>query len=304
MDIIGFGALNFDRLYKVDVLNVGDDEIFIREEHEAPGGSGANTIFALGKLGINAGFIGAIGGDREGGWIIRSFEEVGVDINGIVVKPDFGTSLILGFVDKIGERALYVSPKANSELSWDDIDLTYVKKARMVLMSSFVDDKQLELQARLLESIEENVKVILMPGALYAKKGYDKLKPLINRSNLIFLNAEEIKILLDTDFWAGTKKLIEDGIDTAVVTLGANGCYIRTSGEEIEVPAITTQAEDTTGAGDAFAAGFLWGISRKMSLYDCGKAGNFVASSCIQFMGARSGIPTEKEVLSKLKDTA
>ena len=108
-------------------------------------------------------------------------------------------------------------------------------------------------------------------------------------------------MLFDTDFWAGSRKLIDMGIEIVIVTLGANGCYIRTKDDEIEVPAVTTKAVDTTGAGDAFAAGFLWAYSRKMSLYDCGKAGNTVASGCIKEMGARSGIPTESELQQKLE---
>ena len=181
MDIIGIGALNFDRLYKVDRLNVGDDEIYIKEEHEAPGGSGANTIYALGKLGLTAGFIGAVGGDDEGRQIIKSFEDTGVDTKGIAVKKDARTSLILGFVDKIGERALYVSPRVNSELSTRDVDPKYFKDAKMMLLSSFVDDAQLELQKKILKKASKDTKIIFMPGALYCKRGYDNLKPILQQ---------------------------------------------------------------------------------------------------------------------------
>ena len=170
MQIIGFGALNYDRLYKVDDLNKGDDEIFIRDEHEAPGGSGANTIYALGLLGIKAGFVGAVGSDAEGEVVLESFRTAGVDLGGISVKSESRTSLILGFVDRIGERALYVSPRANGELTWDDLDLDYISQGKILLLSSFVDDAQLELQQRVLDAIPRDIQVVLQVTAVTCTK--------------------------------------------------------------------------------------------------------------------------------------
>lgn len=303
MQIIGFGALNYDRLYKVDDLNAGDDEIFIKGEHEAPGGSGANTIYALGLLGLSTGFVGAVGGDVEGERVLENFREAGVDLSGITIKSGSRTSLILGFVDKIGERALYVSPRANSELTWEDIDIDYVKRAKILLLSSFVNDAQLDLQCKLLDTLPESIQVVFTPGALYAKKGMNSLKPILSRTSILFINTEEIRILLGKDYWAGSKQLVDLGVDVVAVTLGANGCYLRTAGDEIEVAAIPTKAMDTTGAGDAFAAGFLWAYINKMDLPACGLAGNIVASKCIREMGARSGIPSEGELRIKLEAT-
>jgi len=296
MDIIGIGALNFDRLFKVDKLNIGDDEIFIKEEHEAPGGSGANTIYALGRLGLSAGFIGAVGADDEGRQIIKSFEETGVDTKGIVIKENERTSLILGFVDNIGERALYVSPRANSKLSVSDVNPKYFKSAKMLLLSSFVDDEQLELQKKMVRNSSKDSKIIFMPGALYCKKGYEKLKSILDRCELVFLNIEEMKMLLGLDHWSGSKKMIDSGIGTVAVTLGANGCFLRTRKAEYEIAAVPTTAVDTTGAGDAFAAGFIWAYVNGKPIDACGRAGNLVAAGCIKHLGARSGIPSASEL--------
>jgi ribokinase len=296
MDIIGFGALNFDRLYKVDALNTGDDELHIKDEHEAPGGSGANTIYALGKLGLKVGFVGAVGGDSEGREILDSFKSAGVDTTGIAVKDDLKSSLILGFVDNTGERALYVSPRANSALAWQDIDIEYATRSKMLLLSSFVSEEQLNLQKKLLESLPESVKVIFTPGALYSRRGLEALKPILERTDLLFINTEEIKLLLNEDYQSGVKQLMEIGIDTIAVTLGPEGCYIKSKEHELEVPALETDVVDTTGAGDAFAAGFIWALARNKDMETCARTGNFVASKCIEVLGARAGIPSEPEL--------
>jgi ribokinase len=117
MDFIGCGALNLDRLYKVPRITTGDEEIHIQDMKEEPGGSAANTIYALSKLGIGCGFVGAIGDDSEGQLLISSLNQVGVDTSRIKTKKGERTGMVIGIVDKKGERSLYISPGANNLLS-------------------------------------------------------------------------------------------------------------------------------------------------------------------------------------------
>jgi sugar/nucleoside kinase (ribokinase family) len=75
------------------------------------------------------------------------------------------------------------------------------------------------------------------------------------------------------------------------VKLGDEGCYVTNGKEEHKIPGLTVPVVDTTGAGDAFCAGFLYGQLKNKSLLECGKIGNFVASRCVEKMGARQGLP-------------
>ena len=129
MNFIGFGALNLDRLYKVERIAKGDEEIAIEETVEQPGGSAANTIYALGKLNLKTGYIGAVGIDAEGEKVLASFKEVGVDISKIRLKENARTGTVIGLVDSSGERALYISPGANNLLSFEDLDMEYLKNS-------------------------------------------------------------------------------------------------------------------------------------------------------------------------------
>ena len=88
------------------------------------------------------------------------------------------------------------------------------------------------------------------------------------------------------------------GISIIAVKLGEKGCYVTDGKEEYFIEAFRVKVEDTTGAGDAFDAGFLYGLLKGKDLYDCGRLGNFVASRCIASMGARTGLPR----LSELKE--
>ncbi|MCW4035226.1 MAG: carbohydrate kinase family protein, partial [Candidatus Bathyarchaeota archaeon] len=86
------------------------------------------------------------------------------------------------------------------------------------------------------------------------------------------------------------------GVNVVAVKLGNRGCYVFDGKEGFTVEAFKVNAVDTTGAGDAFCAGFLYGLLKQKDLYECGRLGNFVASRCVEKMGARTGLPTLEEL--------
>ncbi|KAB3547451.1 MAG: sugar kinase, partial [ANME-2 cluster archaeon] len=87
------------------------------------------------------------------------------------------------------------------------------------------------------------------------------------------------------------------GAEIVVVTLGGDGCYIRTPDAEVSIPGLAARVVDTTGAGDAFCAGFLYGLLMDEPLGVCGRLGNFVAAKCIEAVGAREGLPRKIEIV-------
>jgi ribokinase len=297
MDFVGCGALNLDRLFKVQRITKGDEEVAIEDTQEEPGGSAANTIYALGKLNKKAGFIGSVGEDFEGKMVMESLESVGVDTSQIKIKSRIRTGLVIGIVDALGERSLYITPGANSTLEFDDVDMEILSGSDFFHITSFVDDSQLNVQKNIVESLDENTKLSFSPGSLYAKKGYDVLSSLISKTHVLFLNEIEVKILTGYDSYEEASQfLLENGCKIVVVTLGEKGCYITDGSIAQQIDAVKCDVVDTTGAGDAFCAGFLYGLSNGGELTQCGKLGNFVASKCISKIGARSGLPDIKEL--------
>ena len=334
-DVVGFGALNYDRLYIVDEIPRGGDEIVIKFIREDPGGSAANTIVGLARLGLKAGFIGIVGFDTIGRLIIEAFEKEKVDTRGISITSGGRTGLVIGFVDRKGERALSVKPGINNDLKLTDIDVGYAKKARLIHLSSFVGSKQLREQVFLVEELvkqNKKIKFSFSPGMIYARKGIEKLFPILKHCNIMFLHEKEMKRLTGLEYKKGCDALIRKGVKIVVVTLGVEGCYI-TDGNKCEFVAsqrpevettgsrkirrkvgpkvrrpVRPKVVDTTGAGDAFAAGFLYGFLANQSLQKCGALGNWMASECVTKYGARRGLIYSlnkfKEIfLNKYKDS-
>ncbi len=287
-DIVGFGALNLDELYRVQRL-LDDDEGEVVFAGAYPGGSAANTIYALAQLGLRAGFLGAVGDDDAGRALLESFKSVGVDTSGIAIKPKAKTGRALGFIDAQGRRTLYIEPGANSLLRKADIDLSYVARTQFIHMSSFVDEEQWAIQCELVRAISPKTLVSFAPGALLARRGLRVLYPVLKRTHVLFLNRRELELLAHTDDPAiGARSLLKAGPQIIAVTLGADGSYV-TDGKRayrVEAPRVK-RVVDTTGAGDAFAAGFLYGLFEERDLKECAELGAQLARAAVGQLGGR-----------------
>jgi ribokinase len=306
IQIIGVGALNTDHIYKVERI-LEDGETVVDWTKSFAGGSAANTIYGLAKLGISTGFCGAVGDDKEGKTLLTDFKKVGVDTSRIVVKPKAKTGSVLGLSDRGGRRSLYVQPGANSRLDMEDLDFNYINQADIIHLTSFADDSQFQLSLGLILRLDESVKLSFTPGAIYAVKGLDSLTPFLSRTHLLFVNQRELEQMTGEGVEGGAQKCLKAGCQTVVVTLGKGKklgkttavSYIRDADNEyiIEPSNHNLVAEvDTTGAGDAFAAGCLYGVVKGRGLAECGRLGDFVAKLCISRTGARHGLPTAEEL--------
>lgn len=298
-DVIGFGALNVDKLYKVNMIAREEEESFVTEFKEVSGGSAANTIAGLARLGLRTGFIGKVGKDREGKLLLSDFRKEKVDTRGIVVSKEGRSGVVMGYVGEKGERALYVDPGVNDQLDFKEINPDYAVDTQFLHLTSFVGEKPFEAQKQLINQLS-NVKISLDPGALYARKSLKSLKPIIQRSYAMLPNENEIRLLTGAGYEMGSKILMNEGASLVAVKLGARGCYVTNGKESYFVEPYEKKVVDTTGAGDAFCAGFLYGLVKGRNLYECGRLGNFVAARCIEKVGARKGLPR----LTALEDSS
>jgi ribokinase len=197
LGVIGLGALNYDVLYAVERIAKGGEEVGITDVKKAPGGSAANTIVALARLGVDVGFVGMVGNDEEGERILEDLREEGVEMR-IKIREGY-TGAAVAFVDAPGERALYILPGVNDQLCTDDIDSEFVNYAKFLHTSSFVNIEQLEMQRELAKRIyNTETKLSFSPGMLCFKYELDDLTELIERSEVIFISADELKSLIKT----------------------------------------------------------------------------------------------------------
>ena len=293
-EVIGFGALNVDKIYQVPRIAKEGEEVFVLESHESPGGSAANTIVGLAKFGLKTGFIGKVADDYEGQLLINDFKREGVNIDGILVVKEGRSGVVTAFVDEKGERALYVHQSVNDSLTFDQINLECAKQTRFLHLTS-IGEKAFQAQRKLIRELSD-VKISLDPGEIFARKGLVELRSLIEKSFVVLLSADELKIITGKRWKDGAKMLIKEGADIVAVKLGGKGCYVTDGKEEHLIEPYKAKAIDTTGAGDAFNAGFLNGLIKGKDLYQCGKLGNFVASICITKVGARRGLSVQSDI--------
>lgn len=309
MDVVGLGALNMDYLYRVERIQ-DDGETTVKDAKQSPGGSAANTIYGLARLGVKTGFVGVVGDDTDGELLIKDFQKGGVDTSQIKVKHGVKSGSVICLTDSLGKRSLYVLPAANSQLTINDLDVDYVNQAKILHISSFADDRQFKVTLDLILRLNSSVKLSFAPGALYASQGLRALAPILSRAYVLFLNQNEIQQLTGRSVVTGAKTCLEPGCRIVAVTLGQGKklridkgaaqrtvtaiSYIRDAKNEyaIEPPERSATKVDTTGAGDAFAAGFLYGLLKNKGLEVCGRLGNIVAQFSIREVGARAGLPT------------
>jgi len=293
-DVIGFGALNVDKLCHVNRIACGGEESFVLSISEAAGGSAANTILGLARLGIKTGFIGKVADDHEGKLLLNDFRKEGVDTKGIAVAKQGRSGNVTAFIDKTGERALYVHPSVNNTLTLKEINIEYAESTKFMHLAS-MDEKPFKTQRQLVEMLPE-VKISLDPGEIYARKGLAKLAPILRKCYVFMPSENELKLLTSRPFRKGATFILKHGVDIVAVKLGRKGCYVTDGKENYLIEPPDAKAVDKTGAGDAFCAGFLYGLVRGKDLYECGRLGNFVASRCIEKIGARAGLPRASDL--------
>lgn len=286
-EVIGFGALNVDKLYSVENIVGADEESFIKSETSTPGGSAANTIVGLARLGCDTSIIGKIAEDEDGDLIEYNLAINGVYANNLIYSESGSTGKCLGFVDKKGERCLYIDPGVNDEIKIGEINPLYIMRCKIMHYTSFVGDS-FKTQIELLEKLSQDTVLSFDPGMLYVQKGFDELKPILERTNILLINESELRLLCKNSN-APVKELainfLDLGIETIVVKQGSNGVYAISNSEECQVDAYDCNVVDTTGAGDSFNSGFLYSYLKGYNLEKSCKIANWVASKAIEGFG-------------------
>ncbi len=302
LDVVGFGALNVDKLYMVNKIAKEDEESYIKNLTQSCGGSAANTIIGLSRLGLKTGYIGKVSNDPVGSLILENLKNESVNTDGIIIAEGRSGS-VMGFIDEDGQRALYVDPGVNDSIKPEEITIEYLKDVKILHLTSFVGDS-IKAQEALLEELPSTVKVSFDPGRIYAEKGIEYLKKILKRIDLLLINQEEFKLLTNKEYGRdGIEALLKYGMDVIVVKRGDKGCYYVTdSNESNSIKAFEVKCRDTTGAGDAFNAGFIYGLLKGKNIVHSCRIGNYVAASCVKDVGAIRGLPNSSEVKKILID--
>ena len=315
VDVVGFGALNVDKLYKVANIAGVDGESFIKSQEDNPGGSAANTIIGLSKLGLITSYIGKIAGDEEGDILEYNLMINDVYTNNLIYADKGNSGKVLGFISDDGDRELYVDSGVNDKISIDEINPLNINQTKILHYSSFVGDS-INAQKELLDIIDDSIILSFDPGMLYAEYGVKYIESILKRTNILLINEKELKILFE-DYYKeklninNDKELSfrdlavylrDDGIDTVVIKRGSQGVYaINKDDFEVKAPAFEVDAVDTTCAGDSFNAGFLFAYLNEYDLAKSCVIANWVASKSVQGIGI-STLATKEELIEFIEN--
>lgn len=310
-DVIGIGALNLDLFYELQELEslglkggreTAEGKAFAelwdklektgRLVAKSAGGSAANTVYALHRLGFQTAFLGRVGDDPEGEEVLKGMG--GVDLSR--VKRGGRTGLCLVVLDHRRDRALVVEPNANDLFCFEDVDMDFVSGFKFVHMSSFLADRALEAQLEVARRLDPYVKLSLDPGELYAKRGLEGIRGLLERAWIVFLTEDELQMMTKKGLKEGVEVVLSLGPEWVVVKKGRKGAIAFCRKEVFELePKEEVEVVDNTGAGDVFNAGVLAGILKGRSMEECLRFGHYLASKSLRGYG-RSCYPQREDL--------
>ncbi|MEA3396700.1 MAG: carbohydrate kinase family protein [Chloroflexota bacterium] len=297
LDAVVVGGAAVDLVAQVDELPQRDSLVLARAFGRFPGGSAANVAVGLARLGRRVGFVGKLGDDEHGQLLLAAFEQEGVDTRGVIVETGRPTATCFIAVDGRGERMIVALPGAAIIENIAELDLDYVRGARAVYIGPSYPGVALAAAAAVRES---EGAVFCAPGGGWGPDGLAQLGPVLERVDVLLVSRAEAAE------WTGLaspaeaiRQLGRMGPPVVIQTLGAEGALVLANGRMTEVPAFPgPPARDTTGAGDAFAAGLIAGFLEGLDWEEAARMGCAAAALKIRHVGARSGLPGREEIQS------
>src|SRR5437868_8872807 len=277
---------------------------------EMSGGSAANTIVGIANLGARAAYVGKVKDDQIGRLYTHDIRAAGVafETKAAADGPATGCSYIL--VTDDGERTMNTYLGAAQELMPDDIDAAEIAASSVIYLEGYLWDpknaKEAFVKAADIAHGADRQVALTLSDSFCVDRYRDEFIDLMRKGtvDLVFANAAELHSLYQTSDFDTALKQLRAETKLGIVTRSAKGCAVAPHDGVTAVPAFPIQKlVDTTGAGDLFAAGFLFGLVRRAGYKNAGRLGALAAAEVIQHIGARpqtslqllalqSGLPT------------
>jgi sugar/nucleoside kinase (ribokinase family) len=263
---------------------------------ERSGGSAANTIAGLASFGAKCGFIGRIAGDQFGGIFHHDIRSLGVTYDTPPSDAGAPTARCLIFVTPDGERTMNTFLGASVDFAPADIDAALIESAKIVYLEGYLFDREeakaaFKQAASLARQAGAKVALTLSDAFCVDRHRADFRSFIRDGADIVFANEKEITSLYEVNSFAEAADAALADCELAVLTRSDAGSVIVGGGETILIqPEPVREVVDVTGAGDLYAAGFLYGLSQGAPLATCGRLGSLAAAEVIGHIGARPEI--------------
>ena len=260
---------------------------------EAPGGAVANTLAGLGALGVRTAFIGRVSDDSLGEFYANTMQETGTDfVNPPVEAGELPTSRSMIFVSEDGERSMNTYLGISAELGTQDVSLDVAKEAEVVFLEGYLFDKDkgkeaFKLLANTCRGAGGKAGIAISDPFCVERHRDDFLRLIQHDLDYVIGNDDEIKSLFQTDNLDAALGKTAEICDLVICTRGKEGVSVVRGGQRTDHSVIPVVPVDATGAGDQFAAGFLFGLLNGRELDTCCQMGNIAAAEVIAHIGPR-----------------
>ena len=304
----------------IDFTPCGKSEAGQRVFEQNPGGAPANVLACLNKCGKKTAFIGKVGNDMHGQFLIDVMKDSGINTEGVVVDNNVFTTLAFVGLSETGERSFSFArkPGADTCLTQEELKEEIIRDSKVFHIGSLsltaepakgTTFKALEIakEAGCIISYDPNYRAPLWDNKAAAIEG---MRSVISFVDVMKISDEETALLTDiVEPEGAAKKLIDMGVSVVAVTLGADGAFVCTKEGSVIVPGYKANMVDTTGAGDSFWGGFLKCLLESgkspedvslQEVVEFARYGNAVASLCVEKRGAIPAMPSVEEIRERL----
>lgn len=267
------------------------------EPVQTPGGSVANTIAGIGALGLATAFIGRVRDDALGMFYAKSMEDDGTAfVNAPVADPELTTSRSMIFVTPDGERSMNTYLGISTDVGPQDVPDGVASAAKIIFLEGYLFDKDKGKQAFLEASRQTRAAggkagISISDPFCVDRHRADFLRMIGEELDFVIGNEAEITALFETDDLEDALARTAAMCPLVVCTRSGDGVTILRGDERVDVAVSKVVPVDATGAGDQFAAGFIFGMATGRDMETCGKMGNVCAAEVISHVGPRPQVP-------------
>jgi sugar/nucleoside kinase (ribokinase family) len=260
---------------------------------EASGGSAANTIAGIASLGGKAAYLGKVADDQLGQVFAHDMRAIGAHFDTVPLQGGLATARCLVNVTPDGQRTMCTFLGASTQFAEGDLDETVIKGSGIVYLEGYLFDAEAARRAfghAALAARAAGKKIALtLSDGFVVERWRAHLLPFIEGDvDILFANEAEICALFQTSDFEAACEAVAGLVETAAVTRSEKGSVVIANGDLQHVAAVPVEkVVDTTGAGDQYAAGFLFGHAKGRSLLDCGRLGALAAAEVISHYGPR-----------------
>lgn len=299
-DVVGVGDIDVDVILEVHQLAGRDDKVLGRLLGEYPGGMIANVCCAASRLGARTAMIGRVGTDPYGQIAVDGLEDLGVDTSLVRVVDGGRTFFCVIMIDPSGEKALTAVDTDCHLPGQEDIDVEAFRQARLVHLMG--DDLHVASWTAS-EAKTRGALVSLDLEASTAAHGLAALRPLLESTDVLFMNAVGCHDLFGEESIGSARAALRLGPRVVAITRGAAGAIVADHETAFHVQALAHPVIDTTGAGDCFIGAFLTHLLTGQDLTVAGRYATAAASYAIGAVGSRTCLPTDAMTLARIGDT-